>query len=446
MRSDWKRVPIEEVYLGLYDGPHATPKPVSDGPVFLGIKNITEDGRIDLSDIRHIAEEDFSTWTRRVLPCPNDIVFTYEATLNRYAIIPKGFRGCLGRRLALIRPNPEKIDTQFLFYYFFSEDWRSTISKNMLMGSTVDRIPLTNFPKFEISIPPLSTQHKIAAILSAYDDLIENNTRRIAILEEMAQTLYREWFVHFRFPGHEKKRMVESALGVIPEGWEVVKLGKVALINSSSINKGSEPFEINYVDINSVSTGRINNIEPILFNVAPGRARRIVKHGDIIWSTVRPNRKSYSIILNPIPNLIVSTGFAVISAQCVPYTYLYQALTTDDFVSYLTNHATGSAYPAVNSGDFQDAQILLPPDSILNEFHSFAVNLFDEKQNLHQKNINLKHTRDLLLPRLISGEVDVEGLDLETGEGMTEAAASIEEDVKKSAEAALAGAQMMLWG
>ncbi len=121
-------------------------------------------------------------------------------------------------------------------------------------------------------------------------------------------------------------------------------------------------------------------------------------------------------------------------------------MTTDDFVSYLTNHATGSAYPAVNSGDFQDAQILLPPDSILNEFHSFAVNLFDEKQNLHQKNINLKHTRDLLLPRLISGEVDVEGLDLETGEGMTEAAASIEEDVKKSAEAALAGAQMMLWG
>ncbi len=205
MRRDWKRVPIEEVYLGLYDGPHATPKPVSDGPVFLGIKNITEDGRIDLSDIRHIAEEDFSEWTRRVLPCRGDIVFSYEATLNRYAIIPRGFRGCLGRRLALIRPNPEEIDTQFLFYYFFSEDWRTTISKKILMGSTVDRIPLTNFPKFEISVPSLPTQHKIAAILSAYDDLIEKNTRRIAILEEMAQSLYREWFVESVFRGTKRK-------------------------------------------------------------------------------------------------------------------------------------------------------------------------------------------------------------------------------------------------
>src|SRR6266487_5064863 len=350
------------------------------------------------------------------------------------------FKACFPDSIVGFVADPNKADVRFVKYYL---DTIKQQLKNVSKGATQDNLSLDKLLSFDILTPPVTTQHKIAAILSAYDDLIENNTQRIAILEEMAQALYREWFVHFRFPGHEKKRMVESALGMIPEGWEVVKLGKVAIINSSSIKKGYEPFEINYVDINAVSTGRINNIEPILFNVAPGRARRIVKHGDIIWSTVRPNRRSYSIILNPIPNLIVSTGFAVISAQCVPYTYLYQALTTDDFVSYLTNHATGSAYPAVNSGDFQDAQILLPPDSILNEFHSFAVNLFDEKQNLHQKNINLKHTRDLLLPRLISGEVDVEGLDLETGEGMTEAAASIEEDVKKSAEAALAGAQMM---
>jgi hypothetical protein len=134
MMKDWKRVSIETVYSSLYDGPHATPKPATEGPVFLGIKNITEDGRLDLSDIRHIAEDDFPEWTRRVMPRQGDIVFTYEATLNRYAIIPQGFRGCLGRRLALIRPNSEKIDTRFLFYYFFGEDWRTTISKNILSG------------------------------------------------------------------------------------------------------------------------------------------------------------------------------------------------------------------------------------------------------------------------------------------------------------------------
>jgi len=256
-----------------------------------------------------------------------------------------------------------------------------------------------------VKIPTLSKQQKIAAILGAYDDLIKNNTRRIRILEEMAQALYREWFVNFRFPGHESVLMVESELGLVPEGWEV--------INASTIKKGNEPEEIRYIDIASVSTGKIDKIEPLVFADAPSRARRMVKHGDIIWSTVRPNRKSYSIILSPPPNLIVSTGFAVITAKYVPYTYLYHALTTDDFVGYLTNHATGAAYPAVNSGDFKSALVMLPTKSLLELFHKIVIDLFDHKQNMHQKNANLCRTRDLLLPKLISGELDVSDLHIE---------------------------------
>ena len=257
-RNEWTRVPIEMVYSGLYDGPHATPKPTSEGPVFLGIKNITEDGRLDLSETRHISEKDFPKWTKRVQPRHGDIVFTYEATLNRYAIIPKGFRGCLGRRLALIRPNPEKVDTRFLFYYFFGEEWRKTISQNMNLGSTVDRIPIISFPKFEIYLPPLPTQRKIAAILSAYDDLIENNTRRIKILEEMAQALYRELFVKFRFPGHEKVKMVESELGMVPEGWEVKLLGDI-YITSSGGTPSRKRSEYYGGSINWVKTRELND-------------------------------------------------------------------------------------------------------------------------------------------------------------------------------------------
>ena len=136
----------------------------------------------------------------------------------------------------------------------------------------------------------------------------------------MAQNLYREWFVKFRFPGHEQARFVDSALGRIPEGWEVVELGDVAQINARSISRGNEPKQINYVNIASVSTGHIDKIEPMSFSDAPSRARRIVRHGDVIWSTVRPNRKSYCIIYQPQPDLIVSTGFAVISQTEVPYT------------------------------------------------------------------------------------------------------------------------------
>ena len=132
--NNWERVPIESVYLGLYDRPHATPKPAENGPIFLGIKNITDDGRLDLSEIRHIAEEDFPNWTKRVLPQPGDIVFVYEATLNRYAIIPQGFRGCLGRRLALIRPNSEKVDARFLFYYFLEKTGEQRYQKTRFLG------------------------------------------------------------------------------------------------------------------------------------------------------------------------------------------------------------------------------------------------------------------------------------------------------------------------
>src|SRR6266852_2015711 len=214
------------------------------------------------------------------------------------------FRACFPDSIVGFIADPDKVDVRFIKYYL---DTIKHQLKNISKGATQDNLSLDKLLSFVILTPLLDTQRKIAVILSAYDDLIENNTRRIAILEEMAQSLYREWFVHFRFPGHEKKRLVESALGIIPEGWEMVRLGDIAEVNRSSIKKGNEPAEIEYVDITSVSTGQIDQMETIAFTNAPGRARRIVKHEDIIWSTVRPNRRSYSIVLNPPMNMIVST-------------------------------------------------------------------------------------------------------------------------------------------
>ncbi|MEI6309659.1 MAG: restriction endonuclease subunit S, partial [bacterium] len=188
-RIERQTIPIKEVYAGMFDGPHATPKPSDSGPIFLGIKNVGASGQLDLSDVRHISEEEYPRWIKRVEPRSGDIVFSYEATLNRYAMIPKGFRGCLGRRMALVRPDESKACGRFLYYSFFGQEWRNVIAQETLIGSTVDRIPITKFPDFPITVPPLLTQQKIAAILSAYDDLIENNLRRIKILEEMAQNL-----------------------------------------------------------------------------------------------------------------------------------------------------------------------------------------------------------------------------------------------------------------
>jgi type I restriction enzyme S subunit len=309
-----------------------------------------------------------------------------------------------------IVPNGD-VDPDFLYYSFLPRK-QELLSLASAIGVRTPILNKSAFCNLRVMLPPLPTQRKIAAILSAYDDLIENNTRRIKILEEIARALYREWFVNFRFPGHEKVRMEDSELGPKPEGWDFIKLSKIAKVNESNIKNGHAPREINYVDISSVSTGKIENIQQIEFSDAPSRARRIVKHSDMIWSTVRPNRRSYCIILNPLPNLVVSTGFAVISAKHVPYTYLYHALTTDEFADYLTNNATGAAYPAVNANDFKNALVLYPPKSLLEKFHNIISIIFDQKQNLLQKNDVLRRTRDLLLPKLISGEADVSDLDI----------------------------------
>lgn len=170
---------IRDISLGVYDGPHATPPLHDQGvAVFLGIKEITEDGHIDLSEARWVSESDYPKWTKRVEPQAGDIVFTYEATLNRYAVIPEGLRCCLGRRTALIRPDPRRVNPEFLFHYFFSPPWRNQIDANVIAGATVDRISLTKFPDFEVLLPSREVQDRIAEVLSSYDELRRNLARQ----------------------------------------------------------------------------------------------------------------------------------------------------------------------------------------------------------------------------------------------------------------------------
>lgn len=176
----WTTSGIEEAYGGLFDGPHATPAPSDEGPVFLGIKNIRESGGLDLSSIRHVSEADFPQWTRRITPQEGDIVFSYEATLNLYALVPRGLRCCLGRRMALIRPKEEY--RYFLFLHMLSNGWRRVIAARILSGATVDRIPLTTFPKFPLTLPP-------RMIAASFGETVGSQLKMIETLREQNQKL-----------------------------------------------------------------------------------------------------------------------------------------------------------------------------------------------------------------------------------------------------------------
>jgi type I restriction enzyme S subunit len=309
------------------------------------------------------------------------------------------------QQLNTIIPN-ESVDSDYLYYLMVTK--RQELFS--LGSATGVRTPILNksaFSNIDVLIPGIKKQMEVAEILSAYDNLIENNNRRIAILEEMAQSLYREWFVKFRFPGHENAKFIDSPLGKIPEGWEVKKLKEVASINPESISAKTAPENIRYIDISSVGTGVIDEIKFMPFSEAPSRARRVVRDGDIIWATVRPNRKQYSYIAKPEGNTVVSTGFAVIRAKTAPQSYLMQVVSTDGFVSYLVNHATGAAYPAVNAKDFEDADILVPSDNILDMFDGISSAVIEQCEMLKRKNRNLVDQRELLLPKLISGAISL---------------------------------------
>ena len=294
-----------------------------------------------------------------------------------------------------------KADARFVYYYFRHPETVQSI-RNRAITSGVPHINLGILREFKLPRPPIETQRAIVATLSTYDDLMENNRRRMALLEESARLLYREWFVRLRFPGHEHARIINR----IPEGWERKTLGEVAELNRASLS-GAFDGEIEYVDIASVIPGQITETTPYAFSDAPSRARRIVQHGDIIWSCVRPNRRSHAVIWNPPENLIASTGFAVITPTVVPPTFLYFGTTSDDFVGYLENHARGAAYPAVVAKDFERAKLMIPSKRLLEDFNELIEPVFDQTHNLRQQNQKLRTARDLLLPKLMNGEISV---------------------------------------
>lgn len=419
----FRRIKIESIYEGLYDGPHATPKPSDSGPVFLGIGNISPDGQLDLSDVRHIAEEDYAAWTKRVVPEPGDIVFTYEATLNRYAIIPQGFRGCLGRRLALIRPDLAKVNPRFLFLYFFGQDWRNTISGNTLSGATVDRIPLTKFPEFEVSLPPRLVQDKIAEILSAYDDLIGNDTRRVKILGQMVQMLYREWFVNFRFPGHEGSSFITSGLGEIPEGWQVSSLGEVtSKIGSGATPRGGkESYQKEGVTL--IRSLNIYDYSFAMANLAfinPQQAKQLnnvtIEPNDVLLNITGASVGRCSMVPSSLLPARVNQHVAIVrakSASIDPF-FLLDSINNDRNKQRMLGIAQGGATrEALTKDSIAGFPILLPPLDLVRRYGQIASAFHTQREKLSQRITNLRTTRDLLLPKLVSGEVSVEQIEQE---------------------------------
>jgi len=332
------------------------------------------------------------------LPEASTVFVCIGGTIGKMGLTDQ--RSFSNQQVNSVVPDRSRHDPRFVYYLLRTV--RPQV-QSLATGTYTKIVNKTVFSGVRVSVPRLDVQRRIADILSAYDDLIENNNRRIALLEESIHLLYREWFVYLRFPGHERVEVVDG----VPEGWGLKPLSEVAGVNAESLSPKRAPSQIRYIAIRDVSTGQIDAYTDQPFSDAPSRARRVVRDGDIIWATVRPGNRAYAVIKSPVENLIVSTGFAVLRPTSVGTAFLYTATTRNEFVNHMKAIAQGAAYPALKARDFKEYRQLVPAKALLAEFEENAGPVLDAIHTLRQQNEKLREARDLLLPRLMDGRIPV---------------------------------------
>ena len=331
---------------------------------------------------------------------PGTLCITIAANIAETAIL--GIHGCFPDSVIGFVADPAQADVRFIKYCM---DLMKQDMQQVSHGTTQDNLSLDKLLRFDFVVPDTREQRKIAAILSAYDGLIENNLRRIKILEEMAQNLYREWFVKFRFPGHQRARFTDSPLGRIPEGWEVVRLSSVV-----DFAKGRKPVEtrnepiagdVRLLLIDALRGGEPQFTAPVRLVIAETRDTIMVMDGGSSCEVAQ----GFSGAVGSTLGRFRTTEPDRFSPHAL-YRFLEEK--ADEFKS----KNIGAAIPHANKDYILRQIIPLPPQTITLGFHGYLEPIQGTIETLRAENTTLHRTRDLLLPRLISGEVDVSALDI----------------------------------
>ena len=286
-----------------------------------------------------------------------------------------------------------------------------------MIGSSQSAFTIVLLKSMEIELPPLPHQRHIAGILSAYDELIENSQRRIRILESMASALYREWFVHFRFPGHENHPRVDSPLGKIPKGWEVKKLGDVACTfrgrsyrSVDLAEEGGLPF------LNLKCLVRDGGFRRSGLKRYTGQFKdiHVARKGDIVMA-VTDMTQERRIVARAALVPTLDAEFGIFSMDLVriapkpevPKAFLYTFLRYSSFADEVKQHANGANVLHLSPDRITDFHFLMPTNDLMNHFARFASSIVGQIDTLQNRIDNLRRTRDILLPRLLSGQVSL---------------------------------------
>lgn len=307
----------------------------------------------------------------------------------------------VNQHVSIIRPDKKVLNPIFLNYYLVSP-YMQAYMLNLAVGKGTSRNAITKgmIMEFEVPCPPTEIQKKVISILKPYDDLIENNKKQIKLLEEAAERLYKEWFVGFRFPGHKDN----SQRNELPEGWNEGLLGELAKNSGENVKKSNNTKYLYYLPIDCLPKKSLGYTK---FNDVSIAQSSLVSfsRSDILFGSMRPY--FHKVVIARDSGLTRSTCFVINAINPNYWAYLVMLLFSTDTVNYATTISVGTTMPYVRWGDFIKMPIIIPPEYVALEFDKRVKPLLEKLLRLTEQNIKLKEARDRLLPKLLSGEIEV---------------------------------------
>ena len=406
----WKRRPVRELCSAIVDCVNKT-APTIDGPTPWRMIRTTNvrNGRVDLGRVRYVEEDVYRKWIRRGAPKSGDIILTREAPLGEVGMLTEDSGIFLGQRLVLYRPDPQEADRNFLLGALQAPDVQSQI-KAFGSGATVEHMRVPDCGELLIDCPALEVQRKIGAVLAAFNDQIEINERRIALLEDLARSVYREWFVHFRFPGYRDTAFRESALGPIPRNWSISCLGDLADVVLDSVEPASLDASTNYVGLEHLPRRRTTLQHWDSLGSVSSRKLRFSR-GDTLFGKIRPY--FHKVGWAPFDG-IASSDTIILRPQQDPglTAFVNTVASSDRLVAEAVATSNGTKMPRADPKALLGFQLAIPGHELLLAFEEAVRPWLGWSAELVQLNKNLAATRHLLLPCLVSGELDISDMDL----------------------------------
>jgi type I restriction enzyme S subunit len=407
--SEWIEYKLEDVCLKITDGSHFSPKLDSNGKKIIGTVKDMLDYNFDIKNCKRINDNEYEELIKNdCKPQLNDILFSKDGTIGKVLVFNFDLDIVVLSSIAIIRPNLKLVNPDFLGYILKSKKSQDEIIENYKSGSAVPRVILRDFKRFPINLPGLPTQNAIVEILSSLDDKIELNNKINQELETLAQTLFKQWFIDFEFPNENGEpfkssggEMVDSELGEIPKGWFVQTLKDEFIINM-----GQSP---------SGDTYNTDNDGMIFFQ---GRSDFGFRFPSIRMYTNAPKKvvKKFETLISvraPVGDInmaadvcCIGRGLGSISHAKKLYTYTYYKILSiqAELKSYDNE---GTVFGSINKETLGNIKTIIPPILLCEKFEDLFKEIDSKIYNLDLETQNLIKTRDTLLPKLISGELEI---------------------------------------